>query len=114
MGTGASLQYGARGSGGKGRAQSAEKSIGAKRSSLYAMLLSKGAFLGLLGGLLGFGLGTVAALVLGPYIAGLAVRPAFGLLPESVLLSLGVALLGSWLPARSASRVEPFASMQEV
>lgn len=88
--------------------------IGAKRSSLYGMLLSKGAFLGLVGGVLGFALGTVAALVLGPYLANLAVRPALALLPQTVLLSLAVALLGSWLPARSASRVEPFASMQEV
>jgi len=88
--------------------------IGAKRSSLYAMLLSKAALLGVLGGVLGFLLGTLAAVVLGPYLANLRVRAAVGLLPSAVLLSTGVALLGSWLPARLASRIEPFASMQEV
>ncbi len=88
--------------------------IGAKRSGIYVMLLSKGGVLGLLGGILGFLLGTAAAVILGPYLASLKVRPAFDLLPMAVLLSLGVALLGSWLPARLASRIEPFASMQEV
>ena len=57
---------------------------------------------------------TAAAVVLGPWLANLKVRPAFDLLPLAVLLSLGVALLGSWIPARLASRIEPFASMQEV
>jgi putative ABC transport system permease protein len=88
--------------------------IGAKRSGIYAMLLAKGGVLGILGGVLGFLLGTAAAVVLGPYLANLNVRPAFDLLPLAVLLSLGVALLGSWIPARLASRIEPFASMQEV
>jgi putative ABC transport system permease protein len=88
--------------------------IGARRSGITAMLLSKGGVLGLLGGLLGFLLGTAAAVVLGPYLAGLRVRPAPGLLPSAVLLSLGAALLGTWIPARLASRIEPFASMQEV
>jgi putative ABC transport system permease protein len=88
--------------------------MGAKRSNLYALVLSKGAFFGVLGGALGFLLGTAAAVVLGPYVANLAVRPAPDLALEAIALALGVALLGSWLPARTASRIEPFASMQEV
>ena len=88
--------------------------IGAKRSSIYAMLLAKGALLGVLGGILGFGLGTAAAVILGPYLASLKVPAVLRLLPWAVLLSTGVALLGSWVPARLASRIEPFASMQEV
>lgn len=88
--------------------------IGAKRSSIYAMLLSKGALLGVLGGILGFLLGTIAAVVLGPYLANLRVRPVLGLLPWATLLATAVALIGSWVPARLASRIEPFATMQEV
>ena len=88
--------------------------IGARRSSIYAMLLAKGALLGVLGGILGFGLGTAAAVILGPYLASLKVPAVLRLLPWAVLLSTGVALLGSWVPARLASRIEPFASMQEV
>jgi putative ABC transport system permease protein len=88
--------------------------IGARRSDLYAMVLSKGAVLGILGGVLGFLLGTLAAVVLGPYLANLGVRPSWGMLPWAAGLSLAVALLGSWVPARIASRIEPFSSMQEV
>lgn len=88
--------------------------MGAGRRSLYLLLLSKGALLGVVGGVLGFVLGSVAAVVLGPYLADLAVRPLLPLAPEAIGLALGVALLGSWLPARTASRVEPFSSMQEV
>lgn len=88
--------------------------IGAARRQLYALVLWKALALGLLGGLLGWALGTVAGVVLGPYLASLRVAPVPALLPLSVLLSTAVALLGSWLPARTASRIEPFASMQEV
>ena len=88
--------------------------IGAPRSSIYGLLLSKASFLGVVGGAVGFVVGTAAALWLGPYLAGLRVRPDWGLLPLAVLASLVVALVGAWLPARAASRIEPFSSMQEV
>lgn len=87
--------------------------VGARRRDLYALVLSKGMVLGILGGVLGFLLGTVAALLLGPYLAGLRVGAAWDLLPYATLLSLLAALLGSWVPARIASRIEPFSSMQE-
>jgi putative ABC transport system permease protein len=88
--------------------------MGAPRSGIYAMLLGKAALLGVLGGVLGFFLGTLAATLLGPYLAHLPVRPAPAQLPLAILFSTAVALLGSWLPARLAARIEPFASMQEV
>jgi len=88
--------------------------VGAPRSSIYGLLLSKAAFLGTVGGGAGFALGSLAALWLGPYLARLRVRVDWSLLPLAVAASLVVALLGAWLPARAASRVEPFSSMQEV
>jgi len=88
--------------------------VGAPRSSIYGLLLAKAAFLGVVGGAAGFALGTLAALWLGPYLANLRVRTDWSLLPVAVGAALGVALLGAWLPARAASRIEPFSSMQEV
>ncbi len=88
--------------------------VGAPRSSIYGLLLAKAAFLGTVGGAAGFVLGTLAALGLGPYLANLRVRTDWSLLPVAVGAALGVALLGAWLPARAASRIEPFSSMQEV
>jgi putative ABC transport system permease protein len=88
--------------------------VGAPRSSIYGLLLSKAAFLGVVGGAAGFALGTLAALGLGPYLANLRVRTDWSLLPVAVGAALCVALLGAWLPARAASRIEPFSSMQEI
>ncbi len=87
--------------------------IGTPRRSVYGLFLSKALFLGVVGGVAGFLVGTAAALWLGPYVAGLRVRPDWGLLAFAVLASAVVALLGAWLPARAASRIEPFSSMQE-
>ena len=88
--------------------------IGAPRSAIYALLLAKAGALGLLGGVLGWAVGTAGGMCLGPYLAGLSVRALPADLLGCVVLSAGVALLGSWLPARLASRIEPFSSMQEV
>jgi len=88
--------------------------IGAKKASVYAMLLGKAAILGALGGALGFGLGSLAAMKLGPQFVGLPVPAVWSLLPIAVVLSLLVALVGSVIPAWLAGRIEPFANMQEV
>jgi len=88
--------------------------IGAKKASVYGMLLGKAAILGALGGALGFGLGSLAAMNLGPQFVGLPVPAVWTLLPIAIGLSLAVALLGSVIPAWLAGRIEPFANMQEV
>jgi putative ABC transport system permease protein len=87
--------------------------LGAPRSSVYGLLLAKASFLGVMGGLAGFALGTAAALWLGPFLVGLSVRPEWPLLPLAVLAAVVVSLLGAWLPARAASRIEPFSNLQE-
>ena len=88
--------------------------IGAKKASVYGMLLGKAAILGGIGGALGFSLGSLAAMKLGPQFVGLPVPTVWTLLPIAVALSLGVALLGSIIPAWLAGRIEPFANMQEI
>jgi putative ABC transport system permease protein len=88
--------------------------IGTPRSGLYRLFLSKAVGLGLVGGLLGYAVGTAGAVVAGPWFANLDVRALPIFLLWSVLLSVGVALLGSLLPAWLAARMEPFSNMQEV
>ena len=88
--------------------------IGTKRSVIYRLFLSKAIFLGVVGGLGGFVVGTVAAMILGPQLAGLSVSP----MPLYLLFSVGVAvliaLLGSILPVYRAARFDPAVIMQEV
>lgn len=88
--------------------------IGAPRRNVYGMLLGKALLLGVLGGLLGFVLGSVGAMVLGPQFVHVAVPAVPVLLPISVGLSAVVALIGAMIPAWLAGRIEPFANMQEV
>ncbi len=88
--------------------------IGTPRSGVYGLLLLKALVLGFVGGVLGFALGTIAGMTIGADLTGLVVRPVPSYLLYSVLLSVGIALLGSLIPAFLAARIEPFANMQEV
>jgi putative ABC transport system permease protein len=88
--------------------------IGARRSQIYYLLLLKASVLGILGGILGYVLGTIAALLLGPYLADLPVNPVPIFLIWSVLISTGIALIGSLIPAYLAGKIDPFINMQEV
>jgi putative ABC transport system permease protein len=88
--------------------------IGTPKSSIYTMLLVKATILGLVGGILGYAIGTIAGMILGPQLAGIIVRPVPVFLVWSILLSIVIAILGSLLPAYLAAKIEPFTIMQEV
>lgn len=88
--------------------------IGYSKNKIYSMLIMKAIVLGVLGGILGYVLGTVAAIVLGPYLASINVAPIGIFLLWSVLLSVGISIIGSIIPAYMAGKIEPFSNMQEV
>ena len=88
--------------------------IGTPKSSIYTMLLVKATILGLVGGVLGYAIGTIAGVILGPQLAGIMVRPVPVFLVWSILLSIVIAIFGSLLPAYLAAKIEPFTIMQEV
>ncbi len=88
--------------------------IGAKKSQIYYLLLVKASILGIIGGILGYVLGTIAALLLSPYLANLPVNPVPIFLLWSILISTCIALIGSSIPAYLAGKIDPFVNMQEV
>ena len=88
--------------------------LGAPRGGIMGVLLLKAIVLGVLGGMLGYLIGTVAVVALGPQTLGLDVRALPVWIGLSVLLATSVAVLGSLLPAWLASRFDPSANMQEV
>jgi putative ABC transport system permease protein len=88
--------------------------IGISKSSIYIMLLLKATVLGLIGGILGYTIGTISGVVLGPQLAGIMVRPVPVLLLWSIVLSIVISILGSLLPAYLAAKIETFTIMQEV
>ena len=88
--------------------------LGAGSSLILRMFLLKALLLGLAGGVGGYALGTVLAVTLGPKLAGIPVLPMPVLIVWAVGLSLAIALVASYFPARRAARLDPCATLQEV
>jgi len=88
--------------------------IGMDASQLYKLFISKALILGVVGGLVGFAVGTLISMVAGPRIADTAVSPIFQLLPYSILISTVICIISSLLPARRAARLDPIEALREV
>lgn len=87
--------------------------LGASQGMVVSMFVSKAALLGIAGGIGGFALGSALATILGPRIAGVTVLPMPTLLGWALILSTGIAIAASLLPARNAARLDPCATLQE-
>jgi putative ABC transport system permease protein len=87
--------------------------LGAGSGIVLKMFLLKALLLGLAGGLAGYVVGTLMAVILGPRIAGVPVLP----LPWLLLLAVGAAvvisLVASYFPARRAARMDPSTALRE-
>jgi putative ABC transport system permease protein len=88
--------------------------IGFNKTVIYKMMLAKAFILGVIGGIIGYILGTLAGMWLGPELAGLSIKPIPILIVVSLVISIGVSLLGALLPSWLAGKIEPFNNMQEV
>ena len=78
------------------------------------MFLLKALLLGVAGGIGGYVLGTILAVVLGPQLAGVTVLPMPLLALAAIGISVGLTLAASYFPARRAARLDPCATFQEV
>ncbi|HUT13549.1 MAG TPA: FtsX-like permease family protein [Thermoguttaceae bacterium] len=88
--------------------------LGAESGLVLRVFLLKAWLLGLVGGIGGFGMGTILAMILGPKLAGVAVLPMPILAVWAIGLSVGIATVASYFPARRAARLDPCATFQEV
>jgi len=88
--------------------------IGAQSGFILKAFLLKSLILGLAGGIGGYLLGTLIAVILGPQIAGVNVVPMLNLAAWSLIISLSVTVLASFFPARYAARLDPVITLQEV
>ena len=88
--------------------------LGARPSFVMGVFLLKAAVLGVAGGIVGYLLGTLLAVTLGPKLAGIPVLPIPSLAAWGVGISVTIAMAGSYLPARRAARMDPFDALQEV
>lgn len=87
--------------------------IGYHKKHIYYILLLKAMIMGLVGGIAGYILGTIAAFWLGPQFAGIEVNTIYSLILVSILISVFISIVGSIIPAYLAGKIEPFSNMQE-
>jgi len=88
--------------------------LGMEPRSLLVVFLAKAVFLGVTGGLVGYVVGSLLAVVLGPQIAQAPVLPLPVWLGWAVLLSTGIAVVASALPAARAARLDPVIALREL
>lgn len=88
--------------------------LGAGSRFVLRLFLAKALLLGVAGGAAGYAVGTLAAVLLGPRLAGIIVLPMPILALWAILISVGVSLLATFLPARNASKLDPVTAFQEV
>lgn len=90
------------------------KMIGFRKRVIFQLFLTKALILGIIGAVIGYIIGTAAAMWLGPQLAGLSVLSLPSMLIYSLVISILISLLGAIIPTYIASRIEPFSNMQEV
>jgi putative ABC transport system permease protein len=88
------------------------KALGATDRLIAKLFLSESAALGLLGGLAGFGLGFVAARILGQRLFEVAIGPAWWTLPTVCVATAALAVATTALPVRIARAIEPAAVLK--
>jgi len=87
--------------------------MGSKPSWIVQVFMLKALYIGLIGGVLGYLIGTVMALTLGPKLMNIQVWPVPILGVYAVAISLAIALGASVFPVIQATKVDPFVIMQE-
>jgi putative ABC transport system permease protein len=83
------------------------KSVGAENKKIVSLFLSEATIIGVIGGILGYIIGIILAQVIGYSVFSMSITPHLEVIPVSIGISIGVALLASILPVRRAVSVEP-------
>jgi putative ABC transport system permease protein len=87
--------------------------IGYSKKDVYFIMMAKALFLGIAGGIAGYLIGTIAAMLISPEVIGMPAEIMPSLLLVSLLLSISISLVGAAIPAYLAGKIEPFANLQD-
>ena len=82
------------------------RAVGASRNQIIKMLIYEATIIGLAGGILGYGVGTLMAYAIGPLLfEGTAISFVPLYLPLSLALAILVAIIGTLYPAFRATKI---------
>jgi len=87
--------------------------LGANSPWILKLFILKAIIIGLAGGIFGYVIGSVLAMILGPRIAGVTVFPLPMYAVYSVIISTVIAFAASAIPAFNATKVDPSLIMKE-
>ena len=87
--------------------------IGYNKNHVYFIMMAKALFLGITGGIAGYCVGTIAALVISPHVIGMPAQVISSLFLVSLGLSTAIALIGAIIPSYFAGKIEPFKNLQD-
>jgi len=92
------------------------RALGFRQSSIMEIFLTEALVLGVIGGILGYGSGILAAKILAPIIAGIevAVEPNPILGGSTIILAIVLSLLASAYPAVKAAKLDPVEAMRHI
>jgi ABC-type antimicrobial peptide transport system permease subunit len=91
-----------------------QRAMGAPRGFILGLFLTEGAYLSLIGGLVGIGLTAAAMGIARPFLAeeGLILGWSGVQVLKAVALSLGVGLIAALAPAYRAARLQPIEAIR--
>ncbi len=82
------------------------RAVGASRNQIIKILIYEATIIGFVGGILGYGVGTLLAYVIGPLLfEGVAISYVPLYLPLSMALAILVAIIGTIYPAFRATKI---------
>jgi putative ABC transport system permease protein len=88
--------------------------MGASSLDIYRIFLGKALVLGLIGGIAGYILGSLSAMMLGPQIANVRVLPIPSLFGWAIVIAVAISISASFFPARKAARLDPAMILKEI
>ena len=88
------------------------KALGAENFHVAGQFLLEAAFIGLIGGVAGYGAGIGLAALIGRLVFDSSTAFSLPVLPLAIIISLAIAMLGSALPVRRASRIQPIRALK--
>ncbi len=88
--------------------------IGMEPRKIQLIFVLKVMAFAVIGGLLGYVMGTGFSVLLGPLVAEAKVSPIISLLPISFVIAIGLGIACSIIPTRRISRLDPVEALREV